>query len=62
MGLINPTQNAYPSKYDVITTTCGASVKNKSETVATLTISIDCHSTDGSGGGPSQYGEVAQDG
>lgn len=60
MGLINPTQNAYPSQYDVITTTCGASVKNKSETVATVTISIDCHGTAGSGGGPAQYGVVGQ--
>ena len=60
MGLINPTQNAYPSQYDVVTTTCSASVKNKSETVATVTIGIDCHGTAGSGGGPAQYGIVGQ--
>lgn len=60
MGLVNPTKNAYPSQYDVITTTCGASVKNTSETVATVTISIDCHGTAGSGGGPAQYGVVGQ--
>lgn len=60
MALTNPTKNAYPSAYDVVTTTCGASVKNTSETVATVTISIDCHGTAGSGGGPAQYGIVGQ--
>lgn len=60
MALTNPTKNAYPSAYDVVTTTCGASVRNTSETVATVTISIDCHGTAGSGGGPAQYGIVGQ--
>lgn len=60
MALVNPTKNAYPSAYDVVTTTCFASVKNTSETVATVTISIDCHGTAGSGGGPAQYGIVGQ--
>lgn len=60
MALVNPTKNAYPSAYDVVTTTCGASVSNTSETVAKVTISIDCHGTAGSGGGPAQYGIVGQ--